>query len=138
MQVMLEGQQFEVVDPCKERRPDSFWPILRPLDSLGRLDYSVFGKRGPEDRVMMYTLLMDDVPVDQTRVVAENPPKYKKGARLDITDKFFGSNYLISWRFFHGTAIASTPILYGTSVEDLVDNNLLLVQKEGDHVYGKQ
>lgn len=137
MRVMLEGQQFEVGDPHRERRPDSFLPILRPLDSLGRLDYSVFGKRQSEERVMMYTLLMDAVPVDQTGVLTKKPPKYKKGAHLNITDKFFGPNYLISWRFSDGIAIASTPILYGTSDEDLADNNLLLVQKKGNYVYGK-
>lgn len=138
MRVVMEGQQFEVGDPYRERRPDSFWPILWPLDSSGWLDYSVFGKRQLEERVMMYTLLMDGVPVDQTGVLTKNPPKYKKGAHLNITDKFFGSNYLISWRFSDGIAIASTPILYGTSDKDLADNNLLLEQKKGDHVYGKR
>lgn len=123
MRVVLEGQQFEVIDLHRERRPDSFCPTLRPLDGLGLLDRNVFGKRQPEERVMMYALLMDDVPVDQTGVLTKNPPKYKKGAPLNITDKFFGHNYLISWRFFDGIAIASTPILYGTSVEDLADNH---------------
>ena len=130
MRIVLEGQQFGVIDPYQERRPDSFCPTLRPLGGLGLLDRSVFGKRRPEERVMMYTLLMDDTPVDQTGVLTKNPPKYKKGAHLDITDKFFGPNYLISWRFANGVAIASTPILYGTSLEDLAANGFLLANNK--------
>lgn len=121
MQVMLDGQLFRVYDA--EATPDTstFVPVLEPLDSKGNFDGSVFSGFRLGKRVMMYTLLMDDVPVNQFLVSGE-PESYKKGAKLSITDKFFGEDYLIAWEIIDGLAITAAPILTGITAWDIYNN----------------
>lgn len=125
MQLVLDGQLFRVYDA--EATPDTstFVPVLEPLDSKGKFDRSVFSGFRLGKRVMMYTLLMDDVPVNQFLVLGQKPELYKKGAKLTITDKFFGEDYLIDWEIIHGLAIAATPVLAGITAWDIYDNDYL-------------
>lgn len=116
MQIILEGQLFQVFDTDATSETITFVPTLRPLNAANKFDSSVFSGFQMGDKVKMYTLLMDGEPVDQIS------PKYQKGAKLEITDRFFGDNYLITWEIYHGLAMAEKPILFGITIEDLRNN----------------
>lgn len=125
MQLVLDGQLFQVFDAESSNMTRTFVPTLRPIDAAGKFDSSVFKEFDLGDRVKMYTLLMDGAPVNQFLVLGENPVAYQKGAALAITDKFFGEDYLITWQIYHGLAIAEAPILLGITNEDLQNNGFI-------------
>lgn len=122
MRVTLDGQLFRVYDAEATNNTSTFVPVLEPLDSKGKFDGSVFSGFRLGNRVMMYTLLMDDVPVNQFLRVLGEPESYKKGAKLSITDQFFGEDYLIDWEIIHGLAIAAALILIGITARDIYNN----------------
>lgn len=125
MQVTLDGQLFRVYDAEATPYTSTFMPVLEPLDSKGKFDNGVFSSFLLGDHVKMYTLLMDDVPVNQFLVLGRGLETYKKGAKLIITDKFFGEDYLIDWEIVHGLAIAAAPVLTGITAWDIYDNDYL-------------
>lgn len=125
MQLVLDGQLFEAFDVEASSTTRSFVPTLRPINAEGKFDSSVFREFCLGDRVKMYTLLMDGVPVNQFLVLGQKPVSYQKGATLTITDEFFGEDYLINWQIHHGLAIAEAPILSNVTGEDLQNNGFI-------------
>ena len=106
--IILENECFLVKDVDGKDYPGCFIPTLFPRMGTG---HDIF-RALESQRVQMYTLLMDGEPVPQDR---EEPYEYKKGAELEIADRFFGFAYLISWELCHGLALAYRPILRNIS-----------------------
>lgn len=111
-EVLLDGQTFFVQQAKKGSH--CFYPVLLPIayTSTKRpgIDYSVFAKVDIRSTFRMYTLLQNGVPVlQETKSVFE----YQPGAELTITDKFFGSEYLITWYIQNGCAHARWGVLNG-------------------------
>lgn len=118
--VTLDGEKFFISQQAPFREK-VFCPVLaqkapRLITGLRRI--------GVEDGevIKMYTLLMDGVPVDQNQ---KKPIRYKKGAKLSFSDKFYGTSYLIPWRFYGGFAYAAKDILTGISKEELVQQGFV-------------
>lgn len=111
IQTVLDGQPFRVGNLMVTGR--DFRPVLQPTTKTtsGRptIDYSLFGVLRDMEAFKAYTLLMDGAPVEQ----GVTPEKYKPGAKLEFTDKFFGKQYLINWEVRKGTACAKQPVLQG-------------------------
>lgn len=109
--VELEGQPFY----CSNFKPklSGFRPKLVPVKKAGdgswMFDLAAFGELHDEVKhVRMYFILMDGVPLRQDM---PRPPVYKHGTKLELTDKFFGEQYLILWRIESGTATALQEVL---------------------------
>ena len=132
MQIKLDGQWFQAIDAYGTSRTRVFWPTLKPIDKNGNYDRSVFARLHAGDKILMYTLLMDDIPVNQFLELGQKPVEYLKGAKLEITDKFFGKDYLIPWKINWGIAIADRPILTGVTQKDLKNNGFIVVKGEKD------
>lgn len=99
----------------------NFWPTLYPLTLKGKIDTKLFGQAEQTSKVKMYTILMDGKPVRQDRKTA---PKYKKGAKIELTDEFFGIEYLLSWEIGSHNAMTTRPILREVEVDELKRQNL--------------
>lgn len=115
----LEGQYFSIVQAPTPRAPSvAFRPMLYPKMMTGILfDTAAFQNVPPGTEVRMFTMLMNGEPVQQySRTCA----KYIEGARLALTDKFYGLEYLISWKIQKNAAIATKNILRAVRVEDLI------------------
>lgn len=124
-EVILDGETF-VISQQAPFRDNIFCPVL-----IKRAPGLITGLQminGVEDGeiVKMYTLLMDGVPVDQSQ---QKPIKYKKGAELSFSDKFYGAAYLISWKFYGGFAYAVRSILTGISNEELAQQGFAACPK---------
>ena len=90
--VILEGLEFNVAPtlffaPATEKHTlMDFRPILSPASSNLFTDIHV------NTQLRMYTLLLDGKPVRP-----DGKAKYHKGAKISLTDAFFGFEFLISW-----------------------------------------
>lgn len=65
----------------------------------------------------MYTLCQDGEPVKI--IPGSSCVEFREGAKLEITDQYFGEEYLIPWVFFDGKAIAQKNLLCKISWNDL-------------------
>lgn len=123
-EVVLDGQTFFVQQAKKavNNGKDShcFYPVLLPIayTSTKRpgVDHSVFAKVDVRSTFRMYTLLQNGVPVLQE---TKSALEYQPGAELTITDKFFGSEYLITWDIQNGCAHARWGVLKGIPTNTL-------------------
>ena len=123
--VVLDGEKF-VISQQAPFRENVFCPVLaKKAPGYATATQMI---SGTEDgaTIRMYTLLMDGVPVDQSQ---QKPIKYKKDAKLSFSDKFYGTDYLIPWRFCGGYAYAARNILIGISSEELAQQGFVAHQK---------
>mgnify|MGYP001039248915 CR=1 FL=1 len=126
---VLEGQTFGLrQENVRSNRAGfiNFTPVLYPLltgknivSSEELVDCDVL--QGISE-MQAYTLLMDGKPVNQQ---TKAPIHYKRGAKLELTDKFFGKKYLITWAIKNGCAYTSKSILNSVPLEDLYGQDLL-------------
>ena len=64
-----------------------------------------------------------------SRPKSKETHKIQKGAKLSFSDKFYGTSYLIPWRFYGGFAYAAKDILTGISKEELVQQGFVTSKK---------
>lgn len=116
----LDGEMF-VCAREEGRGENMFCPILIPIKKHTKegqfcLNLDVFASKKGIENIKMYTLLLNGKPVPQgTRY----PLAYQKGAKIEITDIFYGTEYLIPWRVGSGYANVSSPVLYQILKEEL-------------------
>lgn len=128
-EVTLDAQTFCVVQN-KVRHPTlvDFRPALYPQEKLkdgnSRFAAESFGELKDSQEVKMYTLLMDGKPIRQDRPV-HLLTRYKDGARLAITDQYYGEEYLIPWIIHHGCAFAAKDILRNVPAAELIKQGFL-------------
>lgn len=100
-----------------------FQPVLYPINNE---------KTGTEELVdnalfsgistmQAYTLLMNGKPV---RTDGDILP-YKQSAHLELTDRYYGNEYLIPWVVKYGCAYAGKPLLRSIDFAELGKQNLL-------------
>lgn len=116
---ILDSHAFFVRGVKKAAANEIFLPVLEPADPT-LYDGLVMNE------LYAYTLLMNGVPVRQDRAA---PETYIDGATLELTDIFYGKEYLISWNILNGTAVANKGILRKVGVESLTTLGLLLNKK---------
>lgn len=97
--VKLDGQEFTLTNLPGSK---DFYPILQPSLESAFADIP----DGQENR--MYTLLKDGKPV---RMDINRRRTFKNVAQLELTDRYFGDEYLISWIVSNGVAVADKPLL---------------------------
>lgn len=125
--IELEGQQFY----CSQGslNTDYFYPELLPVktstDGSILFDLNTIG--GWRDgsvscRISMYSLLMDGKPVPQRYGQA---PSYKKGSVIELTDKFFGEEYLITWSVGNGVAYPVHRLLQDVDRDVLTEQGFI-------------
>lgn len=124
--IPLEGNSFLLThmdNSLADKLPATinFWPTLYPLTPKGNVDTKLFGQAEQTSEVKMYTVLMDGEPVRQDRKIA---PKYKKGVKMELTDEFFGVEYLLSQEIGSHCATTTRPILREVEVDELRRQNL--------------
>jgi len=124
----LDGQAFGIrQENMRLNRSGNinFEPVLYPLLTGENIASSKLlidsGLLQNVSEMRAYTLLMDGRPVNQQTTV----PTYKKGAKLELTDRFYGEKYLISWDIKNGCAYASRNILHNVPLEELYAQNLV-------------
>lgn len=101
--VLLDGEAFKVTQLNGIISPKNlFYPQLTPCKG------NPFAGMASGSCVRMYTLLADGKPVPQLEDGYVDLPTSPK---LELTDKFFGDEYLIDWCISNGTAVASKPLL---------------------------
>lgn len=76
---------------------DEFYPVLQPVQS------NVFVDIPNGQQLKMYTLMEDGQPVHTGEQV-------KKSAKLTLTDRYFGDEYLVPWIISNGVAVASQSL----------------------------
>lgn len=94
-------------------------PILTPVQESEHGGKVVFQPEAYKDikngtAFKMYTFLMDGEPVRQDRSV-----RCKKGSLLELTDKFYGEEYLLKWSVTDGMAFGTRNMLSDVDLEDL-------------------
>lgn len=97
--VRLDGQEFSLTNLPGSK---DFYPILQPKMENAFTDIP----DGQESR--MYTLLKDGKPV---RMDINRRRTFKNATQLELTDRYFGDEYLIPWTISNGVAVASHPLL---------------------------
>lgn len=95
----LEGQDFHW-----SALPDSnnFCPVLQPVKE------DIFSNVPVGQPVRMYTLLKDGKPI---RTDTGRKGKFQNAAQLELTDRYYGDEYLIPWTIFNGIAVADKALL---------------------------
>lgn len=94
----LDGEDFFLSSiPCGEW----FYPILQPIKE------DVFANIPDHQQIRMYTLLKNGQPV---RTDAAFPDSPSNTIHLEMTDRYFGDEYLISWVVSNGIAVASQSL----------------------------
>lgn len=106
-EVVLEDQKY-LLRYVTKQRSEGFRPALFCEGLTNRLPYL--------KQFRAYTLLMNEKPVRQDR---DNPVFYKKGAKLSLTDRFFGQEYLIPWIAEKGMLVAQRNVLKGVDTKNL-------------------
>ncbi len=97
--VNLDGQEFSLTNLPGSK---DFYPILQP-----RIEGAFANiPNGQESR--MYTLLKDGKPV---RMDINRRRTFKNITQLELTDRYFGDEYLIPWTISNGVAVASHSLL---------------------------
>lgn len=106
--------------------------VLAPVQSSRLMVHNSAILSGLEGHksLKMYTLLMEDIPVPQD---GRSPVKYKPGAHLTLTDRFYGEKYLISWDVVDGLAFSTEDVLSQVSRDDLKELGFAL-PKEPLHI----
>ena len=123
--VELEGLEFNVAatfpftSPTKRRTRVDFRPILT------HASYNLFAGIPVNTQLQMYTLLLDGKPIRP-----DGKAKYQKGAKISLTDIFFGSEYLITWTMRKSPnnivyAHADTALITAIPKEDMVKQGYL-------------
>lgn len=119
--ILLDNQKFQI--QFSAVNPDvkaSFTPRLLPMmtEKSGKEIPDTLFFRGVSSQtpIKMFSLLMDEAPV---YTQGEGITPYKPGARLVITDRYFGEAYLIPWVIKAGMAEAAKPLLNGISANDI-------------------
>lgn len=113
--INLEGQDFLLTH--YEGAP-GFRPILYPLTSsrLNCFDPDVFGSIPVGTKIKMYTLLEGCKP---SYPGGYEIPVHINGASINLTDKFCGDEYLITWTIVNGVAVADNVLLIGVTPDEL-------------------
>lgn len=128
-EITLDAQTFCVVQN-KVRHPTliDFRPALYPQikfkDGNSRFTTEAFGGLEDEQEVRMYTLLMNGEPIRQGKSLYATA-KYNDGAKLALTDKYYGEEYLIPWIIHHGCAFAAKDILSDVPTAVLINQGFL-------------
>ena len=95
---VLEGQGFYWSNiPGGE----DFCPILQPVGG------EAFTKFPNGYRIRMYTFTRDGQPI---RTRTRQIPKVEKGAQLQLTDRYYGDEYLVPWTISNGVAVADRAL----------------------------
>ena len=98
----LDGQDFQFGALPGNRH---FCPILQPAQS------NIFAGALNGQKVHMYALLKDGKPV---RTDTNRKGKFQDIAQLEITDRYYGDEFLIPWTISNGVAIADKSLLIQT------------------------
>lgn len=98
----LDGQDFRW-----SALPDysNFCPVLQPVNS------DIFANIQAGQSVRMYTLLKDGKPV---RTDTGRKSKLQDVTQLELTDRYYGDEYLIPWTIYDGIAVADKALLQQT------------------------
>lgn len=97
--VRLDGQEFSLINLPGSK---DFYPVLQPRME-GAFAYIPDGQ---ERR--MYTLLKDGKPVCMD---INRRRTFKNVTQLELTDRYFGDEYLVPWTISNGVAVASHSLL---------------------------
>ena len=126
----LEGRSFGLrQETVPEANTDavSFQPVLYPIlegSSIQSIDREMFRDI---TELRAYTLLMDGKPVRQDMKRGQG---YKPGAALELTDRFFGKEYLIQWHVRGYYAEAAQCLLRNVPYQSLVDQGMAVPMKK--------
>lgn len=91
----LDGEDFQL---SKIPGSYSFCPVLRPYHK------NVFADIPDGNQVKMYTAIQDGHPIQFS-------DKVQSLSGIELTDQYFGDEYLISWTVSNGVAVADKPLL---------------------------
>lgn len=95
----LDGVDFHLSSiPGGER----FCPILQPVQK------DIFADIPDNQQIKMYTLLKDGHPVYTDAFLPDTP---SDTSQLEITDRYFGDEYLIPWTISNGVAVANQSLV---------------------------
>lgn len=121
-ETVLDGQNFVVVPGTNFKVMNCIVLHLHPIDGNG-IENRMLLPDTKEDEIMrMYTLLMDGMPVHQN---FSSAAVYKSGAKLELTDAFFGKEFLIPWTVKQGIAHSDRIVLCGIGEETLREQGYL-------------
>ena len=81
---------------------ESFCPILQPVQK------DIFADIPDNQQIKMYTLLKDGHPVYTDAFLPDTP---SDTGQLEITDRYFGDEYLIPWTISNGVAVANQSLV---------------------------
>lgn len=98
----LDGQDFQFGALPGSRH---FCPILQPAQ--GNIFTGVLNGQ----KAHMYTLLKDGKPV---RTDINRKGKFQDIAQLEVTDRYYGDEFLIPWTISNGVAVADKSLLIQT------------------------
>lgn len=98
----LDGQDFQFGALPGSRH---FCPILQPAQG------SIFTGVLDGQKTHMYTLLKDGKPV---RTDTNRKGKFQDIAQLEVTDRYYGDEFLIPWTISNGVAVADKSLLIQT------------------------
>lgn len=91
----LDGADFQMTNLPGGH---GFCPVLQPVG------YDVFADISDGSQVKMYTLIEDGRPVHVDG-------GFKNAAKLTLTDRYFGDEYLVPWTISNGVAVANQALL---------------------------
>ena len=99
---ILDGQYFQF-----DNLPGSlhFCPVLQPAQNDAFMDIPSGSK------VRMYTFLNEGKPV---RTDTNRKSKFRDMSQLELTDRYYGDEYLIPWTISNGVAVADKSLLIKT------------------------
>ena len=80
----------------------NFCPVLQPINQ------DVFANVQAGQSVRMYTLLKNGEPV---RTDTGRKSKFQNVSQLELTDRYYGDEYLIPWTISNGMAVADKALL---------------------------
>lgn len=112
--IALEGHEFMLTFQ-NSGRVNSITTGVRPI--ICPADPAIFAGMPLLSSLKAYTLLMDGKPVPQNK---EKPMAYRAGAKLELTDRYYGEEFLIPWTLFGQTAYATKDLLKGIKKDDLI------------------
>lgn len=95
----LDGENFHLSSiPGSEW----FWPILQPIKK------GIFEEISDNRQIKMYTLLKNGQPVRTDTFLPDTPSNM---TCLEITDRYYGDEYLIPWTISNGMAVANRSLV---------------------------
>lgn len=100
----LEGQAFQLNFMCDGTK---YLPMLQPTKE------NIFANISDGQRVHMYTLLKDGKPVLMN---THQKTIIKSKHQLELTDHYYGNEYLVPWTISNGIAISDRSLLKAKAV----------------------